>query len=332
MKNLMPFAHVDAKTVDDAASTLAQYNGKAVVAAGGTDIVGVLKNMILPDYPEAIVDIKEIPNLDYVKEDTEGLKIGALTKLADVANSSVVQAKYSVLAQAAKSVATPQIRNMATIGGNLCQDTRCWYYRYPHEVGGRIVCLRKGGQKKGGVDVCYATSGDNRYHSIFGAPKGCYAVHPSDTATALTALNASVKTSKKTVGIESFFDPFKPTILDLDEIVTEVQVPTPASGSKGSFMKFRLRESVDFALVSVATMITLEGGTCKDARIVLGGVAPTPWRSKPAEDALKGKAVDTTSAQAAANAALANAAPMSKNAYKVPIAKTIVQRAILASV
>jgi len=156
------FNHVDAKTVNEAVKSLKDHEGKAKLIAGGTDLLGTLKDRILPDYPETIINIKTIPELNYISEDAEGLKIGALAKLEEIAQSSIVKEKYKLLAEAAQSVATPQIRRMGTIGGNLCQDVRCWYYRYPHSVGGRILCYLKGG--KG----CYALTRENQYHSIFG--------------------------------------------------------------------------------------------------------------------------------------------------------------------
>ena len=159
------FNHVNAKTLDEAVRTLQKYRGKAKLTAGGTDLLGALKHRILPVWPEAIINIKTIPGLDYIKEDAEGLKIGALAKLADIARSATVNGKYKLLAESAEAVATPQIRNMGTIGGNLCQDLRCWYYRYPHHVGGRILCYLKGGKS------CYALTGENQYHSIFGGAR-----------------------------------------------------------------------------------------------------------------------------------------------------------------
>jgi len=162
---MKPFNHVTAKTVNEAVKLLKNYKGKANLIAGGTDLLGALKDRILPDYPEAIINIKTIPNLDYIREDAGELKIGALTKLAEIAGSPTVKGKYKLLAEAAEAVATPQIRRMGTIGGNLCQDLRCWYYRYPHHVGGRILCYLKGG--KG----CYALTRENQYNSIFGGFK-----------------------------------------------------------------------------------------------------------------------------------------------------------------
>jgi NADPH-dependent glutamate synthase beta subunit-like oxidoreductase len=159
------FNHVNAKTLDEAVRTLQKYRGKAKLIAGGTDLLSALKHRILPVWPEAIINIKTIPGLDYIKEDAEGLKIGALAKLADVARSATVNGKYKLLAEAAEAVATPQIRNMASVGGNLCEDMRCWYYRYPHQVGERFLCYLKGGKS------CYALTGENQYHSIFGAAR-----------------------------------------------------------------------------------------------------------------------------------------------------------------
>ena len=147
----------------EATRLLAKYEGKAKVNAGGTDLLGAMRDKCLSEYPEAVINIKTINGLDYIKKDKKGLRIGALTKLADIAGSPEVKEEYKLLAEAAHSVASPHIRNMATIGGNLAQDVRCWYYRYPQQIGGPIICLRKGGK------ICSALAGDNRYHSIFGA-------------------------------------------------------------------------------------------------------------------------------------------------------------------
>lgn len=160
---MKPFKHYNAQTVSEATRFLKKYNGKAKVNAGGTDLLGAMRDKCMPEYPEAVINIKTINGLDYIKRDKKGLRIGALTKLADIAGSKVVKEEYKLLAEAVHSVATPHVRNMATVGGNLAQDVRCWYYRYPQQIGGPIVCLRKGGK------ICSALPGDNRYHSIFGA-------------------------------------------------------------------------------------------------------------------------------------------------------------------
>ena len=318
------FAHVNARTVAEAVRLLKRYKGRARLNAGGTDLLGILKDRILRDYPEAVINIKTISGLDYVREDSKGLKIGALSNLAGIAKSPGVRERYGMLAEAARAVATPQIRNMATLGGNLCQDVRCWYYRYPDEIGGRILCLRKGS------GYCLALTGDNRYHAILGGKK-CFAVCPSDTAIALTALGAKVKITgsdgNKIVPLHEFFQTLG-NILRLDEMITEVRIPRPPIQAKQSFHKFTLRKPVDFAIVSVASLITVEKGICSDARIVLGAVAPTPIRAAGAEKAIIGKAIDARTASEAAEAAVTGAKPLSLNAYKVEITKTLVKQAL----
>ena len=320
------FEHFNAGSVDEALAQLKNYDGKVDLIAGGTDLLGVLKGEILPDYPEALINIKTIPDLDDIKEDEEGLKLGALAKLNEIASSAEVRENYGLLAEAAESVGSPEIRRMGTLGGNLCQDNRCWYYRYPHQMGGRILCYRKG---KG---PCLAIKGDNRYHAILGGKK-CFAVCPSDTAIALTALDARIKIAapdgERIIPITDFYDTLG-HILKPDEIVTEVLVPRPADHSTQAFLKFRQRDAVDFAVVSVASLISESDGVCRDARIVLGAVAPIPYRASAAEDAIKGKPLDAAAAEAAAEAAVKDAKPLSKNAYKIEITKTLVKRAVLS--
>jgi xanthine dehydrogenase YagS FAD-binding subunit len=206
-----------------------------------------------------------------------------LARLADIADSPVVKKNCPVLALSAASVGFPELRNMGTIGGNLCQDTRCWYYRYPDKMGGRVPCYRKG---KG---PCHAIRGDNRYHAVLGGKK-CYAVCPSDTAIALASLEASVNTvrpgGERTIPLADFYDTLGP-VLEPDELVTEIRIPVPAPNAVQRFSKFRLRESIDFAVVSVAAVLDVVEGVCRDARIVLGAVAPVPYRAKAAEDIVR---------------------------------------------
>jgi len=319
---MQPFKHVDAKTMADVSTNL---TGSARVIAGGTDLLNAMETGIFPSsqYPTTLVNLKTIPNLNTIAVSGQTLKIGALAKIADIASSSVVQSGYSALASAASQVATPQVRNMGTLGGNLAQSVQCWYYRYPDRLGGRIVCLRKGGT------TCYAVGGVNTYHSIYGGPKGCYAVYPSDTATALMALNASIVTNTRTIPIESFFDALTGTVLGSGEVITEVDVPTPASGTKQTYIKFAQRKAIDFAVVSVSTLLTMNGNTVTAARIALGGVAPTPMRSTAAESAVVGQTLNATAAAAAASAAVASATPLAYNTYKVPILKSILTQALL---
>ncbi len=318
------FKHFNAASVDEALALMRSFNGKANLNAGGTDLLGVLKDEILPDYPEAVINIKTIPGLDEVEENQKGLKIGALTKLVDLVAHPLVRKKYPILSKAAEAVATPEIRNMATLGGNLCQDTRCWYYRYPHHVGGRIMCYRKG---KG---PCQAVKGDNRYHAIMGG-KVCFAVCPSDTAIALTALNAGLEiTGPQGVRNLSINEFFKTLGNDLkpDELLTNIQIPNPPNGAIQEFMKFTLRKPVDFAIVSAAAVVALQNGVCRQARIVLGAVAPTPVRAIEAEEFIKGKRLNGKNIAAAAEKTVEAAKPMGMNAYKVQIARALVERAL----
>ncbi len=319
---MRPFRHINAGTLDEA---VAARQEKAMIIAGGTDCLGLLKNKVLPLYPAALVNIKNIPGLNYIEEDSGGLRIGALAKLADLASSPVVREKYGVLAEAANSVASPQIRNMGTLGGNLCQEVRCLYYRCSPLTGRDYFCLRKGGRS------CFAVTGDNRYHAILGG-KGCFAVGPSDTAVALSALEAKIAikgaNADRLIPIADFFTVLG-NVLGADEMVQEIQVPGLPAGGKQAFRKFRLRKAIDFAVVSLASLITVERGACEDARIVIGAVAPTPFRAREAEEAIRGKSITAETAGAAANAAVAGALPLSMNAYKIEITKTLVKRAIL---
>jgi len=323
---LKGFNHVDVKTISEAVQLLKDNPGKAKLIAGGTDLLGILKNNVLPEYPEVIINIKSIPGLDYIREDNEGLKIGALVKLEDVARSPLVKGRYQLLAEAAGSVATPQIRRMGTIGGNLCQDVRCWYYRYPHHVGGRITCYLKGGKS------CYAAKAENQYHSIFGGLKGCFSVNASDVGVALLALGGRLKLAGiegvRTVTAEEFFASLR-NCLKPDEVVTEIQLPFLVDRCRQKFLKFRLRESVDFGIVDVAAVITMSDGVCKDIRISLGAVAPRLLRAVAAEEVLRGRPVNEETAELAAMEAVKNATPLGKNAYKVQILKTLVKRALM---
>jgi xanthine dehydrogenase YagS FAD-binding subunit len=313
---LKNFTYINAKTLDEAASQLAK--GKAWVLAGGTDLLGTMKFSILPDYPQTVINLKTVtPSLDYIKEEGGVLKIGALARLEDIARSGVVTEKYAALAQAAQATASPHIRELGTIGGNICQLNRCWYFR---KADNRFDCIRKGGK------VCFALTGENRYHSIFGAVSGCVAVNPSDMAPALVALNAKIVTNKQTLDAEKFWAFKVPgsTALAADEIVKEIQVPAPASGVKSAFLKFALRSSIDFPIVNCAAVIGGGG-----ARICLNAVYNTPYRATKAEDAIKGKTIDMTSAEAAAVAGVAGAQALLLNKWKVQVAKAQMKRAIL---
>ena len=316
MHTFSKFRHVNAKTIDEAVSELGQSN--AWVYAGGTDLLGTMRSHIFSKdmYPEVIINLKSLsPSLDYIKEEGGVLKIGATTRLEDIATSSVVKGKWAALAEAAHKTASPHIREMGTIGGNICQLNRCWYFR---KVENRFDCIRKGG------NMCYAIAGDNRYHSIFGAVQACVAVNPSDTAPALVALDATIVTSRREIAAEDFWAVGVPgsTVLDADEIVKEIQVP--AFSGKSCFVKFALRSSIDFPIVNCAAAI--DGG---NARICLNAVYNTPYRATAAEESIAGKAIDTANAEAAGAAAVTGAQKLSLNNYKIQVAKGMVKKAIL---
>lgn len=306
------FTHMQAASAEEAAANAA--GGTAMLIAGGTDLLGTLKDEILPTYPELVIDIKGIPGMDAVEEEGDNLRIGALAKLADLAENELVLAHCAALAQACGRAASPTIRHMGTLGGNMCQMHRCWYFRVPDD---RFHCRRKGG------NYCPARIGDNRYHSIFGDEAGCYAASSHDTAPALVALGATVVTTKRELGAEEFFhvNGVRSNVLDDDEVVTHVLVPKAA---KSAFRKFALRKSIDFPVVNCAVAQSADGAV----RIALGGVYPSPVRSEAAEAAVAG-GIDEASAAAAADAAVAGATPLAKNAYKVEIARTTVKRTLL---
>jgi len=320
-----PFTHINAKTVEDAVRALNRYEGAASPIAGGTDLLGKLKDDILPAYPEAVINLKTIDGLDFIEEQEGILRIGALTRLADIAGHPVVQSGYAALADAAGRTASPNLREMATIGGNICQDIRCWYYRHPKN---RFPCLRKGGGR------CYAIDGDNRYHSIFGGTveQGCYAVHPSDTAPALIALNAAVQTSDRRIDADRFFTVkvAGTTVLEAGEIVTEIRIPKPDSAARSIFLKFATRKSIDFPIVNCSATVSCSNSRVASARICLNAVYATPYRALGAEKAIIGKTISESVADAAGRAAVTDAQPMSDNAYMVQIAKALVKRAVMA--
>jgi len=317
------FTHIDATSVEEAISLLQRYHGQASLIAGGTDLLGKLKDEVMPTYPEALINLKTIPGLDFICHEAQMLKIGALTRLADIGADPIIQSQYTALAEAARHVASPNLREMGTLGGNLCQDIRCWYYRNPHN---RFPCLRKSGGR------CYALEGDDRYHSIFGGsvPEGCIAVHPSDTAPALIALNAEFITSRRLISAQDFFhvDERRTTILDDDEILTEIHVPRPAG--KSTFAKFALRKTIDFPIVNGAARIVVSDGVVSKANICLNAVYVIPYKATRAEQALIGHPLDHDSAQAAADATVMNASPRQRNHFMVEIARALVKKMVIA--
>jgi xanthine dehydrogenase YagS FAD-binding subunit len=319
---MMPrFAHVRPSTIEEALRHLREPGAR--VHAGGTDLLGCLRDRVFD--ASTLVSLGRLDALRGIREASGGIAIGALTTIADVASSPVVRERFAALADAAREVASPQLRNQGTLGGNLCQRPRCWYFR------GDFHCARKGG------DTCFAFQGENRYHAILGGGP-CFIVHPSDTAVALVALGAAVRlaapSGQRTVPIESFFvlpdkDLLHETVLAPGEIVTEVLVPPPRPGTSSSYKKVRERGSWDFALAGVAVAVERREGRVAASRVVLGGVAPVPWRAKGAEEAIEGRRLDREAASRAAEAAVRNASPLAQNAYKVPLVQGIVEEALL---
>jgi xanthine dehydrogenase YagS FAD-binding subunit len=324
------FELYDATTVEEAVGLLEKYGPTSKVLAGGSDLVtGVMKDWVhgpgMP-YPEVLIDITTIPDMYGISVGDDGLKIGAATTLSDIVESEEIQQTWPVLSNAAFSVASPLIRNFGTLGGNINQRPRCWFLR-----GEDFPCYKKGG------DFCFAVTGDNTYHAIIGGEL-CYIVHPSDTATALLALNAKTTiaspSGQREVAFDEYFigpreDVLRENILQANELMVSVQVPTPAANTKMAWTKLKDRQVYDFALTSVAVVATIDGGVWQDGRIVLGGVAPVPWRAEVVEQALVGK--DVKSAARAAAALVRNQArPLSNNAYKVDIAVGLTERAVLS--
>lgn len=317
------FAYLKAGTLAEALKALREEGTK--LHAGGTDLLGCLRDDIIQ--VEKVVSIGNLKVLKGISSGSGGgLKIGALTSLADIASNTAVIEKYPVLAQAAGAVGSPQIRTQGTIGGNLCQRPRCWYFRSD------IQCRKKGGE------TCYAMGGENQYHAIFGGGP-CFFVHPSDTAVALSALGATVVISgsggNKTVPIEDFFvSPKqlidKENILLSNDIVTEIQLPPVSGDSRSSYRKVRARAAWDFALASVAAVLQFEGDKVGSARIALGGVAAYPWRIEKTEDLIKGKKLDTASIAEAVEAAIDGATPLRDNRYKLEMVKGAVEESLLA--
>ena len=311
-----------ATSTSEARELVAEKAG-SVFKAGGIDLLDHLKEHLLE--PPRVVDLKRIPGLDHVTPEADGsLRIGALATLEKVASHQAVQKTHPALAHACGEAASPQIRNVATIGGNLLQRPRCWYYRLES-----YKCVKKGG------DLCYAVAGENRYHVIFGGGPA-YPTHPSNAAVPLVAYGASFvlegKKGARTVPAGEFFvmpmaDPTRENVLDPGEILLEIRVPSSA-GWRSAYHEVRERAAFDWPLVSAAIAVKAEGGVVRDARVVLGQVATIPWRSATAEEALVGKPLSAASAEAAGRAAVQGAEPMSHNGYKVDLVSTLVRRMV----
>jgi xanthine dehydrogenase YagS FAD-binding subunit len=321
---LINFQHINAASTEHALGLLAQYREGARLLAGGQDLLFRIKKYIVK--PECVVNIKTIPGLKYIRsKPDESLTIGALTTLSEIARSAELRRHYATLAQAAAVVASPQIRNMGTLGGNICQDVWCWYLQ------DGFSCWKSGGK------FCDLAGGDSRYYGSIMGGHLCLSNHPSDTAVALTALDAQVHIASPRGERVSAISDFLPGhtwidgrlqshALSTDEIVTAIAVPFRPTHS--TYIKFALRKSWDFAIASVAVSAVIRDNIWQDVRIVLGGVATSPYRSREAEDCLRHKQIDAAEMAEAAEVALQQAKPLKMNGYKVDLSKALVRRAL----
>lgn len=325
---MKPFDYYKVTSVAQAVSLLSRHQKKAAILAGGSDLMGMMKDRIegpklkTPNY---LIDIKGIKDLTGIREQKGGVRIGAGTSLSEILASELIAKKYPLLRQAAAQVGVPQIRNVGTLGGNLCQMPRCWYFRgalFPD-------CFRKGGNN------CYAPGGENRYHAVLGGAN-CYKIHPSDLAPALMALNARVEIASpkgnRTVPLEKFYvGPDKnvlgETILTPQELLLAVEIPNPGTTGRGVYLKLKEREAFDFAVLSVAVHLSVNNQAVDQARIAFGGLTTFPLRSVKAEAVLRGKAIKEALA-AACKAATDGAQPLTHNGYKVDAAKGILEEAL----
>lgn len=329
---MKPFEWINAGSVNEAvqllgpAAALQDVDDAPLPIAGGQDLLTTMKDYLVR--PSRLVNLKNIPGLNQIKNDGKGgLTIGALVTISQLEENPIVRRLFPGLFEAAQSIATPQIRNLGTVGGNLCQRPRCWYFRLED-----VVCLKKGGS------TCYAAEGENKYNAILGGGPS-YIVHPSDLAPMLVALGASVSFSgpqgKRTIPLNKFFtlpsegSIRRENVLGNQEIITQINLPASPVAARSTYLKFKERESLDFALASVAAAISFRTDKAvNQARLVLGGVAPIPWRATEAEAFLAGKSLSPDVLAEAARLALKGAAPLEKNGYKVPLTQTLVRRAL----
>jgi xanthine dehydrogenase YagS FAD-binding subunit len=306
-------------------AALAQLDGSAVVKAGGVDLFDRMKDGI--EQPPKLVNIRNVAELRGIRETDQGLTIGPLTTLAEISESPVIRSRYQILSDACGHAATPHIRNMATVGGNLLQRVQCWYYRSAD-----FQCIRKG------KDLCFAFGGLNQYHAIMDYG-GCPAVAPSSAAVALLGLNASVelksaKRGRRTVGIRELYvvpeaNPTKFNVMEPDELLTAIIVPKPAPGTRSAYQKYGEKESFDWAIADAGVVLEMDGDTCRRAVITMGAASPVVRRSAQAEAVLAGKPITEETARAAGKASVEGAQPLSMNAYKLDLFPVAVYRAVL---
>ena len=318
------FAYVNPANEKDAVAALKADGMLVLPLAGGQDLLARMKDYVAT--PDRLVNVKGLDAAIAATADG-GLKIGSAVKIVDLAENAQVAKLYAAVAHAAGEVGTPQIRNQGTVGGNINQRPRCWYFRNEE-----FLCFKKGGNR------CFATTGENQYHAIFGNDGPSHIVHPSSLAVPFVAYGATFRivgpNGERTVPAAEYFtmptmqNVRKENVLADDEILTHVILPAPGNVKTGHY-EVRYKQSHDWPLAFTTVVLAMNGNTIRSARVVLGAVAPVPWRSKPAEDALAGKPLNEQTAAAAGEAAVSEAKPMSGNAYKVQIAKTAVKRAIM---
>ncbi len=322
---MQAFAYASPTSIQEAVALLSDRWGVADVLAGGTDLLSLLKDYI--HTPQRVVNIKNIKELGGIRKTAAGLRIGATVTLAELLASSEVRAEYPSLIQAAQGVKSPQIRNMGTVGGDLCQRPRCWYFRQ----GFGLLAMKDGRS--------LVREGDNRYHAIFGNQGPACFVSASSFGPPLVALNARVKLvgpkGERELPVEKFFvipqsESEREIALRPDEILTEILVP-PATNVRNATYEVRQRETLDWPLVTASVALTMKGTAVASARIVLGHVAPIPWRATEAEKLLAGKGLTAAVIQKVAEAATTGATPLSKNAYKVQLVRVAVRRALEAA-
>lgn len=319
------FDYARARTIDETIALLDHpHAGDARLLAGGTDLLTLMKAEIAT--PIHLVDIKRVAELPRgIRQTADGVTIGTLTTLTEIEQSDLLREQFPVLSEAAEVAATPQLRNMATIGGNLLQRPRCWYFRHQH-----FDCWLKGGED------CPAYEGENQHHALFGGGP-CYAVHPSDLASALLALDAMVRLrgpkGERTLPLTQFFalpedNRRRETTIAEDELLLALEIPKPSAGTRSTYFKAMDRKVWAFALVGVAAMVQVADGQVANARLVLSGVAPIPWRVAAAEQALIGAKLENVDLDHVAATALADAEPLRHNQYKITLAQRLVQRAL----
>ena len=318
-----PFEFVEPGSLEEVVSLLAEEQGRAEAIAGGTDLLSELKDGLRS--PRRLVSLAGIEELGGVRWDEDGVRLGACVTLGSLVEDKRLRGEYPILSQAARSIATTQIRSVATLGGNLCQRPRCWYYRHA-----AFPCYKKGGVH------CYGVNGYNRNLAILGRGVSVM-VHPSDMAPALIAMDARVESfgprGRRTMELEEFFagpneQQMQEHVLQKGEIVTSVSAPKPLPGTRSIFLKAQDRTGEDFALASVAASVSVSDGVVTRARVILGGVAPTPYRSYEAEEYLVGRVVDAVEPTEAGELALCHARPLRHNEFKVILAKNLVGHAI----